>query len=76
MLALLVVAPPLAGLLWASGEVSLGAALGAMTLFVLVVAGAGMLLLRAANAADMPASAAWALGLFATAAGVYVLVCA
>lgn len=74
MVALLVAVPPLAGLLWASGEVSPGAALGAVTLFVLVVTSTGVLLLRAADAADMPASAAWAVGLFATAAGVYGLV--
>lgn len=74
LVALLAAVPPLAGLLWTGGEVSIGAALGAMTLFVLVVTSAGLLLLRAADAADMPASAAWALGLFATAAGVYVLV--
>lgn len=47
------------------------AAVAAMTLFVFVVMSAGFLLLRAANAADMPAPAAWALGVFATAMAVY-----
>ena len=74
LVASLVAVPPLAALLWMSGAVSIAAALGAMMLFVLVVTSAGLLLLRAADAADMPASAAWALGLFATAAGIYVLV--
>jgi hypothetical protein len=68
--ATLVLAPPLAGLLWLSGTVALPVAFGAMTLFVFVMS-AGFLLLRAAHAADMPAPAAWVLGIFATAIAVY-----
>jgi len=45
-----------------------------MTLFVLVVMSSGLLLLRAADAADMPAAAAWVLGIFATAMAIYALV--
>ncbi|MGH8691146.1 MAG: hypothetical protein ACREUS_08970 [Burkholderiales bacterium] len=59
-----------------SGAVTIPAAAGAMTLFVLVVMSAGFLLLRAADAADMPAAAAWVLGIFATAIAVYALVMA
>jgi hypothetical protein len=72
--ATLVLAPPLAGLLWLSGAVSIHAAVGAMTLFVFVVMLAGFLLLRFADAGDMPAAAAWVLGTFATAIAVYTLV--
>jgi len=68
--------PPLAGLLWMSGAVSIPAAVGAMALFVFVVMSAGLLLLRAVDAADMPASAAWVLGIFATAIAIYALVMA
>jgi len=71
-----VVAPPLALLFWLSGAVSLAAALGAMTLVAYVVFSAGFLLLRLADAADMPAPAAWVLGIFATAIGMYALVAA
>src|SRR6266850_763422 len=74
--ATLVLAPPLALLFWLSGAVSPLTALAAMTLLVLVVMAAGFLLLRAAGAADMPASAAWVLGVFATALAVYALVVA
>jgi hypothetical protein len=66
--------PPLAGLLWMSGAVSIPAAVGAMALFAWVVMWAGFLLLRAVDAADMPAPAAWVLGMFATAAAIYALV--
>lgn len=76
LLATLIVAVPLSGLLWLSGAVSLVLAFGAMMLFVFVVMWAGSLLLRAARAADMPAPAAWVLGLFATALVVYALVTA
>jgi hypothetical protein len=76
LIASLVAVAPLAGLLWMSGAVTIPAAIGAMTLFVLVVMSAGRLLLRAAGAADMPAAAAWVLGLFATAMAVYALVLA
>jgi hypothetical protein len=67
------IAPPLAWLLWLSGSVSPAAALGAMALFVFVVVSAGCLLLRAAGAGDMPAPAAWTLGIFASALAVYGL---
>src|SRR5919198_5606174 len=71
--ATLVIAPPLAGLLWASGTVTIAAAAISMMLFVWVVMSAGFLLLRAAHAGDLPASAAWVLGLFATAIVLYAL---
>ena len=67
------IAPPLAWLLWLSGSVSPAAALGCMALFAFVVVSAGSLLLRAAGAGDMPAPAAWVLGIFATALAVYGL---
>src|SRR6267143_4845427 len=70
----LVLALPLSALLWLSGAVPLHVALGAMTLFVFVVMGSGLLLLRAAQADDMPVPAAWVLGTFATAIAVYALV--
>ncbi len=72
--ATLVVAPPLAVLFWLSGAVSLHAALAAMALVAYVVLSAGFLLLRLARAADMPAPAAWVLGIFATAIGLAALV--
>ncbi len=72
--ATLVVAPPLALLFWLSGAVSLLAALTAMVLVAYVVLSAGFLLLRLARAADMPAPAAWVLGIFATAIGLAALV--
>jgi hypothetical protein len=71
--ATLVVAPPLALLFWLSGAVSFPVALAAMALVVYIVVSAGFVLLRLANAADMPASAVWVLGLFATAIVVYAL---
>jgi hypothetical protein len=74
LLATLVAAPPLAGLLWMSGAVTIQAAAGAMALFVFIVMSAGFLLLRAARAADMPAPAAWVVGIFATAMAIYALV--
>jgi membrane protein CcdC involved in cytochrome C biogenesis len=72
--ATLIVALPLAGLLWLSGAVSIHAAVGAMMLLVFIVLSAGFLLLRAAGCGDMPAPAAWVLGLFASAVAVYALV--
>ncbi|HXM81083.1 MAG TPA: hypothetical protein VN929_04055 [Burkholderiales bacterium] len=72
--ATLILALPLSVLLWLSGAVSIHVALGAMTLFVFVVMSAGFLLLRAADAGEMPAPAAWVLGIFATAIAVYALV--
>lgn len=68
--------PPLAGLLWMSGAVSIPAAVGAMALFVFVVMWAGFLLLRAVHAADLPAPAAWVLGISVTAIALYALVMA
>jgi len=72
--ATLVLAPPLAVLFWLSGAVSLATALAAMALVVYVVVSAGFLLLRLAHAEDMPAPAAWVLGIFATAIGLAALV--
>jgi hypothetical protein len=74
--ATLVVAAPLAVLLWLSGAVSPAVALGATTVLVFVVLSAGFLLLRAVHAADMPAPAAWVLGIAASAIAVYALVMA
>lgn len=72
--ATLVLAPPLAVLFWRSGAVSSLAALAAVALVGYVVLSAGFLLLRLARAQDMPAPAAWVLGIFATAIGMYALV--
>jgi hypothetical protein len=72
--ATLILAPPLAVLFWLSGAVSPLAALAAMALVVYVVVSAGFLLLRLAHAEDMPAPAAWVLGIFATAIGLAALV--
>ncbi len=72
--ATLVLAPPLALLFWRSGAVSPLAALAAVALVAYVVLSAGFLLLRLARAADMPAPAAWVLGVFATAISMYALV--
>jgi hypothetical protein len=72
--ATLVIALPLAGLLWLSGAVPALAALAAMIVFVLVVVSAGLALLRAAGASDMPAAAAWVMGVLATAIAMYLLV--
>jgi len=72
--ATLAVAPALAALFWMSGAVTMPAAGASMALFVLVVMSAGFLLLRAVDAADMPAPAAWVLGIFATAFAIYALV--
>jgi hypothetical protein len=76
LVASLVAVPPLAWQLWMSGAVTLVAALGALALFVFVVMSAGFVLLRAVDAADMPAPAAWVLGVFATAIAIYALVIA
>jgi hypothetical protein len=70
------VAAPLAWLFWLSGAVPFALGLAAMAVFVFVVWSAGLLLLRAARAGDMPAPAAWVLGLFATAIAMYALVAA
>jgi hypothetical protein len=71
--AILAAAAPLAMLLWLSGSVTMPAALGAMLLFAAVVFTAGTLLLRLADAQDMPLAAAWVLGVFASALVVYAL---
>ena len=72
--ATLVLAPPLAVLFWLSGAVSPLAALAAMALVAYVVLSAGFLFLRLARAEDMPAPAAWVLGIFATAIAMHTLV--
>lgn len=74
LVASLAVAPALAALFWMSGAVTMPAAAGSMALFVFVVMAAGFLLLRVVDAADMPAPAAWVLGIFATAVATYALV--
>ena len=70
------VAAPLAALLWLSGQAPLSAAFAAMVVLVLVVMAAGRVLLRAAHAPDLPAPAAWVLGLFATSLALHALVAA
>jgi hypothetical protein len=70
------VAAPLAALLWLSGQAPLYAAFAAMVVVVLVVMAAGRLLLRAAHAQDLPAPAAWVLGVFGTSLAIHALVAA
>lgn len=70
----LVLAPPLAAVFWAGGAVSPGAAAAAMLVVVYVVVSAGFLLLRSADAADMPAPAAWVVGVFASSIAIYLLI--
>ena len=72
----LVLALPLSLLLWLSGAVPLHLALGGVTLVTFFVAFSGFLALRALRLADLPASAAWVAGVFATALAVYALVAA
>lgn len=72
--AIVVAAAPLATLLWLSGSVNLFAALGAMLAFAAVTFVAGELLLRLADARDLPLAASWVLGVFASALAVYALV--
>jgi hypothetical protein len=67
---------PLGILLWLSGEVPLPAALAAMAVFSFVVFGAGFLLLRAAEATELGAPAAWVLGVVASASALFALVMA
>src|SRR5258707_1073044 len=74
--ATIIIAPALAGLFWMSGTVSIAAAVGAMVLFALVIMWAGFLLLHAFDASDMPAPAAWVLGILGTAFAIYALVMA
>ena len=70
----LLVGIPLGALLWRSGEVPLMVALGALAAMAFVVFSSGSLLLRAARADALPASAAWVLGVVATSLAVYGLV--
>ncbi len=72
--AILAAAAPLAILLWLSGSVTIYAALGTMLLFSSVIFTAGALLMRLADAEDLPLAAAWVLGVFASALAVYALV--
>lgn len=72
--AILAAAAPLAILLWLSGGVTIYAALGAMLVFAAVVLIAGALLLRLADAEDLPLAAAWVFGVFASTLAVYALV--
>ena len=69
-----VVAAPLAALLWLSGHAPLYAAFIATAVLVLVVMAAGRVMLHAAGAQDLPAAAAWVLGVFSTSLAVYALV--
>ena len=61
-------------LLWLSGAVPLPLAFGGVTLVVFFVTFSGFLALRALRLADLPASAAWVAGVFATALVMYALV--
>src|SRR2546425_1573280 len=70
----LVLALPLSALLWLSGAVPLHLALGGVTLVVFFVTFSGFLALRALRLAELPASAAWVAGVFASALVVYALV--
>src|SRR6266850_912254 len=70
----LVLALPLSALLWLSGAVPLHLALGGVTLVVFFVTFSGFLALRALRLAELPASAAWVAGAFASALVVYALV--
>ena len=70
----LILALPLSVLLWLSGLVPLPLALGSVTLVTFFVTFSGFLALRALRLADLPASAAWVAGLFASALAVYALV--
>ena len=68
-----IVALPLALLLWMSGAIGFPLALAAMLALALVVLLTGLLALRAVDAAEMPAPAAWVLGVFVTMLAVYAL---
>ena len=70
----LILAVPLSVLLWLSGAVPLPLAFGGVTLVVFFVTVSGFLALRALRLADLPASAAWVAGVFATALVLYALV--
>ena len=71
--ATLVIAISLSAFLRLSGAVPVHLAVAAMVMFVLIVMWAGFLLLRVAGAPDMPATAAWVIGVCATALAVYAL---
>jgi hypothetical protein len=71
--ATVIAALPLSGLLWLSGAVPIHLALGAMTLFVFAVMSAGFALLRAADAVEMPAPAAWVLGVSVAAIATHAI---
>ena len=72
--ATLVAAPPLALLFWLSGAVSPLAALAATALVVYLIFSSGFVFLRLANASDLPAPAAWVMGIFASAIALAALV--
>lgn len=72
--ATLAVAPPLALLFWLSGAVSPLVALAASALIVYFVFSAGFVFLRLANVSDLPAPAAWVMGIFASATALAALV--
>ena len=69
-----VVAPPLALLFWLSGAVSPASAFAAMALVSYVVLSSGVVCLRLAGCDELPAPAAWVLGIFATAMALNALV--
>lgn len=70
----LVVGFPLGALLWRSGDVSLLAALAAVACIACVVFFSGSLLLRLARGDDLPAPAAWVMGVIATSLAIYALI--
>src|SRR5882762_2501493 len=70
----LILALPLSALLWLSGAVPLHLAFGGVTLVTFFVTFSGFLALRALRLAELPASAAWVAGVFASALMVYALV--
>ena len=67
-------AVPLSALLWLSGAVSAWLAFGAVTLVVFFFVLSGDLALRALDASDLPAPAAWVAGVFTSALAMYALV--
>jgi hypothetical protein len=67
-----VVVLPLATLLWLSGAVGLLPAFGAMALATVVLMCTGRLVLRAADATELGAPAAWVAGLFVTGISIYL----
>lgn len=65
---------PLSALLWLSGAVAPHLAFAGAMLVVFFVTFSGFLTLRALRLADLPAGAAWVVGLFVTALVLYALV--